>query len=93
MTLSTTPSSHRALRAFMAGSVSVTVLLSGKATTQTASGREQAGVSTHARAPRGITLQAQSPPGRTGWNYFGSFPPSLLQDSHNFFYFKQFKCS
>lgn len=59
----------------------LTVLLSSKATPWTASGREQAWVSTHARCPEGITLQVQSLPVRTGWpgrqNYFFSFSPSL----------------
>lgn len=52
----------------------LTVLLSSKATTVTASGREQAQVSTCAKFPKGITLQVQSHPVRRGWpgrqNYF-----------------------
>lgn len=63
--LSTTPSSHRALRAFMAKNVSIDCVAL-KQNKGTASGREQAQVSTRARFPKGLTLQVQSPPVRTG---------------------------
>lgn len=67
----------------------LTVLLSSKATPWAASGREQVQVSTRARFPKGITLQVQSLPLKTGWpgrqNYFFRFPPKSSEDSHQFF--------